>query len=125
MLDRLVDTIFSPDVLPYLLIGFFAFAFGLLLIVFLIHRKNSYKRFMILESQLKEYADSNSHHFSDELELFKAALMNHFSEIGQRIQENEALTYKLHNALEELIQELREKYTNAGYTAQAEQEEES
>ncbi|GEM_PF-6293402 len=81
----------------------------LLMVVFLIHRKNSYKRFELFEQRIHEFVGlsvkpSSTEHedTKSEPDHFKKALHDHLHELNQRIAKNEEYTHRLANQLEAL-----------------------
>lgn len=81
----------------------------LLMVVFLVHRKNNYRRFEQFEQRMHEFIETalrggelKEKTEEPELSLFKDALWLHLNELTQRIAKSEEQTYKLSNQIEAL-----------------------
>lgn len=104
--------------LIWAMIGLLFLAGILLMVVFFIHRKNSYHRFELFEQRIHEFVglsvkqmnteksasgnERNGEEIKPEADAFKKALYNHMKELNQRIASNEEHTHRLANQIEAL-----------------------
>lgn len=98
--------IFIPDTLLQgftWLVVLIAIATALvLLVLFGIHRRNTYQRILQLEEKMHEHDEIIFRQAEIQTDKFKKAIQAHLSEISQRIAKNEEHTNRLINQLEDL-----------------------
>lgn len=110
-----IETLFQPEILPWVLFGTTWIVLLLLIIVFFIHRRNNKWLISRVEEKMYEHDTQVFSRTAEELDHFKKALMVHLSEISDRIKENETLTNKIINmvdAMREAIEEVDEDPQN-------------
>jgi hypothetical protein len=82
------------------------------LILFTIHRRNNQQRMNELEEKMHEHDSVIYFKTEEQLQKFKKGLMQHLSEISERIAGNEAHTNKLTNQIDALRSALLEDFSD-------------
>lgn len=81
----------------------------LLVLLFWLHRRNTYKRIESLEEKILGQDHDLLRRSALENEKLKKAMQLHLSELNQRIGKNEELSHKMINQLQALVELLEEK----------------
>ncbi|MDO8896076.1 MAG: hypothetical protein Q7V19_00390 [Bacteroidales bacterium] len=82
------------------------------LVLFSIHRRNNQQKMNDLEEKMHEHDLAIYSKTEEQLQKFKKGLMQHLSEISERIAGNEAHTNKLTNQIDALRSAILEDYSN-------------
>lgn len=99
---QFIESLLQPETLPWVLFGASFIALTLLFLTFFIHRRNNKNHISRLEERMHEHDTQIFIKIAEDLDHFKKALMVHLSEISDRIKDNETLTNKIVNMVDNM-----------------------